>query len=146
MTTDLLDAVREDVADVHRFIVDWFNGSAAQEDLDTALASRLDEGIFYVTPDGHRLDRDDILALFAQAHGSNPDFRIKTRDVHIRHQMGDNLVVTYTELQRGARASANVENARITTVILTRDRPFRWLHIHETWLPEEVRAAARYDF
>lgn len=142
--TTLQDAVREEIEDVHRFFVDWFAGTIGDDAVGPFLA-RIDPAFFYVTPDGQRLTYDDLAAMLHGTHGTNPDFRIRVRDVEIRHETPDAVLVTYTEWQTGARASA-ADNARVTTVQLTRDQPFRWRHIHETWLPEPLRAAGSFDF
>ncbi len=142
--TDLTDAVRAEIEAVHRFFVDWFAAAVPATALEGLLA-RIDSAFFYVTPDGNRLTCTDLAAMLQGAHGANPDFRIAVRDVRVRHQTAGHVLATYTEWQKGARAS-QAENARVTTVLLTRDQPFKWCHIHETWLPEAVRAAGAFDF
>ena len=146
VVSDLQDDVREEIEDLHRFFVAWFNGTAQPEELDEVFVPRLDDAAHYVTPDGHRLGRDALIAMLRQAHGGNPDFRIQVRDVEVRRQLGEHLLVTYTEWQKGAKASRPSDNARVTTALLTGAKPFRWLHIHETWLPEAVRAQGPFDF
>ena len=136
--SELEQAVCDEVEYLHRFFVDWFSGTVDEKEVDRVLVPRLDDETFYVTPDGHRLGGPDLVAMFRHAHGTNPDFRIEIRDVKIMRTFGDYLLVTYTEWQKGARASENPDNARVTTVLLERTQPFRWLHIHETWLPEAV--------
>ena len=59
------------------------------------------------------------------------------------------MLATYEEWQRNALASTPPDNGRVATVLFEDDRAedrLRWLHIHETWLPEEVMAAGPYDF
>lgn len=38
------------------------------------------------------------------------------------------------------------DNGRVATVLFRETEPLRWLHIHETWLPESVQSAGPYDF
>lgn len=144
--SELEDDIRNEVEDVHRFFVAWFTGAAAEADLDTVFVPRLDEQVFFISPDGRRLARDGLLAMFRGAHGNNPDFRIAIRDVKILRDVGDHLVVTYTEWQKGAKTSRQSDNARFTTLLITKAQPFRWLHIHETWLPDAERAKGSFDF
>ena len=144
--SDLESEVRKEIADLHRFFVGWFGGTVDEGDLERVLVPRLDDDFFYVTPDGHRLGHDDTVTMLRGGYGKNPEIRIETRDVTIRRDCGACILVTYTEWQKGARASAKSENARLTTVLLTKERPFRWQHIHETWLPEAERAAGSYEF
>ncbi len=79
-------------------------------------------------------------------HGSNPEFRIAIRNVTVRHVTDDHILATYEEWQRNALASEPPDNGRISTVLFDRSEPLQWLHVHETWLPESITAAAKYDF
>jgi len=142
----LENAVRAEIEDLHRFFVDWFTGRAELSTLNTILLSALDEDLLFVSPDGHRLNRDALVEGFLAGHGTNPDFRIAIRDVEIQHDLGNHVLATYTEWQRGARMSAQSENARRTSVLMTRQAPFRWLSVHETWPPEEARSTSSFDF
>lgn len=138
--------VRTEVEDVHRFFVRWFTGTAEPRELTDLFVSRLDDDVIFLSPDGHRMGRDGLVGMFQNAHGNNPDFRIAIRDVTVQHDLGEHVLATYTEWQKAARSSALSENARFTTVLLKKAQPFRWLHIHETWLPEAVRADGSFDF
>lgn len=138
--------VRKEVEELHRFFVDWFTGRAEKSALNTVLLSALDEDLLFISPDGHRLVRDTLLDGFRAGYGKNPDFRIAIRDVKVLRDLGDHVLVTYTEWQRGSRASGQSENARVASVVMTRERPFRWLSVHETWLPEDIRAAGPFEF
>ena len=140
------DEVREEVERVHDFFVEWFNGTAAKGELETMLIPRLDKEMFYLTPDGTEFTHDDLIGMFRETHETNPEFRIDIRDVRILREYGDHLLVTYTEWQKGARSSNKPDNARMTTLLLRKGEPFQWLHVHETWLPETVRAAGLFNF
>jgi len=138
--------VRKEVEDLHRFFVGWFNGTVDEADLESVFVSRLDEHVLFISPDGNRMGRDGLVGMFRRAHGANPEFRIEIRDVRVLRDLGDHLLVTYSEWQKRARSSAKPDNARFTSVLLTKKQPFKWLHIHETWLPEAEMAADPYDF
>ena len=127
IVSDLEDAVRNEIEELHRFFVAWFKGVADVADLESQLAARLDPETQYIT------------------HGANPDFSIAVGEVKIVRDLGDHLLATYVERQKGAKNSARANNARFTTALLTKSQPFRWLHIHETWLPD-AEAAGPYDF
>ncbi len=138
--------LREEVELLHRFFVRWFNGTAKPSELEEIFLPRMDDETFFVSPDGHRLERDSLVSMFGDAHGSNPEFRIDVRDVRLLRDLGDTLLITYCEWQRGARASARSDNGRVTTALLGRGAPFKWLHVHETWLPEAEQASGDYAF
>ena len=138
--------IRTEIEDVHRFFVRWFTGTAALSELNDLFVSRLDDDMIFLSPDGHPMGREGLVGMFESAHGNNPDFRIAIRDVTVQRDLGEHVLATYTEWQRAARSSARSDNGRFTTVLLKKAQPFRWLHIHETWLPEAVQAAGPFDF
>ncbi len=143
---DLLEQVRHEIEDVHRFFVDWFNGTADLRSVDDDFAPRMDKGFVIIAPDGGSTGYTDLMAHFRRSHGINQRFRIAIRDVVIRHQLGHHLLATYTEWQTGAQAYDRPHNARISTLLMTNRQPFRWLHVHETWLPEAEVARGTFDF
>ncbi len=142
----LEQTVRKAVEDLHVVFCDWFTGKAAEKDLDQIFAPLLDPRIRIVSPDGNSFGRDAFLAKLRPAYGRNPDLRIAVRDVQLLHDLGDSLLISYSEWQKGARETAHSTNARLTTALLTRTQPFYWLHVHETWLPEEIQAKRGFDF
>lgn len=144
--SDLEDAVRREVEELHRFFVAWFAGEADKAELDSVFASHLDDGVLYITPDGNRIEHAGLLDMLRGTHGANADFRIQVRDVRILRDLGEHLIVTYSEWQKQARFSEPSNNARFTTALMTKAQPFKWLHIHETWLPEAERASDPFDF
>ncbi|MEL7465176.1 MAG: nuclear transport factor 2 family protein [Pseudomonadota bacterium] len=138
-------SIREDVEDLHRFFVDWFGGRLERSALETRFAAAIDPGCLYITPDCERMDQPTLVRMMAGAFGANPDFRIAIRDVRIQRDLGDTVLATYVERQAGAQRSAS-RNGRFTTVLMTKSTPHRWLHIHETWLPEAEQAMGDFDF
>ncbi|NKB35579.1 MAG: hypothetical protein GKR93_00230 [Gammaproteobacteria bacterium] len=137
--------VRIEVEELHQFFVDWFNGKADQSVFDE-FTSRFDSKVHYIGPGGALLDQTALTGFLAGARGIASDFRIAIRDVKVLHQSDSHIIATYTEWQRHAVFSDRPESGRRTTVVLSKSKPFRWLHIHETWLPEEIYKAGPYDF
>ena len=142
----LVDDVRREVVDLHVFFTAWFNGTADRSELDARFISRLHPDLIFVPPEGKVMQAKHLRAGFEHAYGTNPDFKIQIRDVAVRFESGEQVLATYTEWQIGAKASAYSNNARFSSVLLNKGNPFQWLHIQETWLPEEVRTADPFDF
>ena len=142
----LLEDIRRDIVELHAFFVGWFNGTVAQEELTPRFLSRLDPDFVFISPEGRVMGVEDLAAAFQTGFGTNTAFKIQIRDVALRREIGNTVLVTYTEWQIGAKASAQANNARVTTALMEKGSPFRWLHMQETWLPEEVRAASPFDF
>lgn len=139
--SDLLQPLRYEIEEVHRFFVDWFNGTADRAALDLVFAPRLDNGFNIIAPDGTRTGYADLMAHFRGSHGVNSQIQIAIRDVEIRFELEHHVLATYSEWQTGAHAHDRSRNARISTLLVTRKQPFRWLHVHETWLPPDTLAA-----
>ena len=136
----LLNDVRAEIEDVHRFIAGWFRGDMPADAgrYQSELAARLAPGFVNIQPAGRVLTREVLLPAIEHGHGTNPRFQIQIRDVELRFVgAGDGLVLaTYMELQRGAMQSTPPDNARVSTVLLQRaEHGFSWLHIHETACP-----------
>lgn len=144
--TALLDNVRREVEELHVFFTEWFHGTADRSQLEARFISHLHPDMIVIPPEGVVLKPADLQASFEKAFGSNPDFRIQIRDVEVRIQSDDLVLVTYTEWQTGARRSASANNARISTALMQLGDPILWLHLQETWLPEEIRAADPFEF
>lgn len=144
--TKLENDVRTEIEELHRFFVRWFNGTIEKEALEANFGARLHPDMHITFPDGNTLDRSTLLAGFAQAHASNQAFRIDIRDVKIVHEGVDTLLVSYEEWQSGAKSSEKPNTARISTALLSKQLPFVWFNIHETWLPDAIASADPYDF
>lgn len=145
---DLQTAVREEIEDLHRFFVGWFTGVLPREDevFEKEFLARLDADFVLIPPAGITLDRASLAGGLKADHGNNPDFRIAIRNVQVRREEGDLVLATYEEWQRDATASTPENNGRVSSVLFRRNDDLRWLHVHETWLPEELMAAGPYDF
>lgn len=134
----LLDEVRREIDDVHAFFTAWFNGTADRASLESKLLSRFDERVVFIPPSGQIMGAQDLTQMFERGYGANRDFRIEISDVAVRRQFGGTALVNYTEWQFGTGPSHDQTNARITSALIEMGPPLRWLHIHETSLPEAI--------
>jgi hypothetical protein len=141
-----------EVDDLHNLFLAWYAGEHAKNRnwYDLNIASRMDSGFSIVAPDGAVLDYGQILDLIYEGHGMSNEFRIKTRYARMLWQSGDFLLIAYEEWQHHAVNTPVSENGRISTALLIRDASLpgglRWLHVHETWLPDAVQKAGDYNF
>ena len=142
----LEEMVREEVVALHDFFVGWFSGKLATDAFETQFLARFDEDFILIPPAGIVLPLQDFKTVFFDAHGSNPDFRIAIRNVRLRRLMGGFVLATYEEWQRNALASEPPDNGRVASVVFAASSPLKWLHVHETWLPESIASQGPYDF
>jgi N-acetylglutamate synthase-like GNAT family acetyltransferase len=138
--------VREEIESLHSFFVGWFSGALPEHVLTAQFLDRFDPDFLLVPPAGTRLSVADLAGSLRAKHASNPAFRVAIRNVEIKRSFEGHVLATYEEWQRHALASKPPDNGRLATVLFETREPLRWLHIHETWLPEDVQRAGPYDF
>jgi hypothetical protein len=141
--------VREQIFQMNEAIVSWIAGTSPSDDatFQASFTRRMSDGLTVIMPGGMTFHADAFAEFMRKNHGKNPRFRIQIRDVTVRHRGGDLLVVTYTEWQRNAVQSTPGDNGRIcTAVVRLRDSDLELLHVHETWLPEEIVRADPFEF
>ena len=123
------EACFQEVARLHQFFQDWFQGLLAADqfsDCENALAP----GFTIVTPGGEMIQRDEILeAIRRHRGGETPDFQIRTVGRTCQKVRGLHIV-TYEEHQVGARSTSRLSTAVLGTI----DDAFRWHAVHETWI------------
>ena len=139
------------IHEISDFFTDWVGGRCPG-DADTFKRNALDrlaDGLVVIMPGGRSFGKKDFEGYMKSIYGSNPDFRIKIRDVRLSHRSGDVSVVNYDEWQRSAKDSAEPNNGRVSTMVV-RDRGQgagpEILQVHETCLPKEIVAAGDFDF
>lgn len=149
--SELLEAARRELQEMHAFFVEWFRGECAQEDALFAqrLSSHFAPSFQIVFPGGDTLAGQALFAGMRAGYGGSPDFAIEIRAIREVAQAGDLSIFTYEEWQRNATNSAP-SNGRISTVVFRRDdaqpNGLTWLHVHETWLPQAQIEAEPFDF
>lgn len=131
----------ETVAEIERlhcFFEGWFQGTLPGSALDEVLAPALHPDFENIQPAGTVLTRRVLLDSIADAHGTNPGFRIEIREPRmLGHWPGAGLILTgYVEAQFGARNTSPPDNLRRSTVLFehANDR-LVWRYVHETALP-----------
>jgi hypothetical protein len=140
------ERVREEVEALHEFFVRWFSGAVAEETFESGFLSRFSTDLVFIPPAGRLLGLEDLAPSVRAAHASNANFRVAIRRVRVQRELEGHVLATNEEGQRNALASTPADNGRLASVLFTRTEPLQWLHIHETWLPEDVMSAGPYDF
>lgn len=139
MKLDTLESqLREEVIALHDFFVGWYNASLPESAFDTEFMARLDNGFTIIMPSGVRLDHKTLVSSIHRSYGKKPGFRIEIRNVRLLQETGSIAVAQYEEWQHNKQESPGVGSGRISTVIFSLGDKLQWLHVHETWLPEDV--------
>jgi hypothetical protein len=137
----LRDDAEREVREFHQFIEEWLAGrhEDADDRYDRAEAV-LPDDFEILSPDGERRDGAEIRADLRAGHGafadSDPPFEIRVVNVRTRFESADECLLIYEEWQR----RDGDWDGRISSALFRRedDAPngVEWLHLHETWLPE----------
>lgn len=130
--------VRQDIEDLHDFFVGWYNGKLPDSAFESEFAARLDPAFTIIMPNGVELDYDSLSYAMRDSFGKNPGFRIEIRNVRLVHATAETAVATYEEWQFQEGDGADSATSRVSTVLFERGERLTWLHVHETWLPEEI--------
>jgi hypothetical protein len=147
-----VEQIVHEVDDLHNLFLAWYAGKPARNRdwYDLNIAARMDTQFSIVSPSGITLAHDEILMLIYEGHGQSKEFRINTRNAKLLRRDGNIVLVSYEEWQHHAVNSPASQNGRISTALLAVDEAqangLRWLHVHETWLPDEIQKTGNYDF
>ena len=130
-------AARE-VVDLHGFFDDWFAGRIEDTDQVFARCARaLAPEFRLVAQTGQTSEREGLLRELRAAHGVVQK-TVTVEQVEERSVADELWLVTYHEWQRG---TGEEWQGRASSALL-REEPgapgrFVWVHVHETWLPED---------
>lgn len=138
------------IHDIHDFFTDWVGGRCPgdAETFQRNALDRISDDLVAIFPAGRRFGKEDFKGYMSSIYGSNPDFRIKIRDIRVNLVNGKMAVVNYQEWQKAAKDSDQPNNGRITTMVLAEKSTggVEILQVHETWLPEELVANGDFEF
>ena len=138
--------LREEVKALHAFFVGWYNANLTERAFETEFMARLDAGFTIITPSGVKLDQEKLVSAMRQSYGKKPGFRIEIRNVRLLQATETSAVAHYEEWQHNGQESPGTGSGRISTVVFSQGDQLQWLHVHETWLPEDIVQADHFDF
>lgn len=132
-----------EIVELHDLFTGWLDGTIPASERDAVIArtrATQEPEFVFLTPGGAVVPGEQLIAELGTAHGSRPGWRMWVEKAELRFAQGGLTVVTYEEWHRLADGTLT---GRVCTAVL-RDKPgtpngLTWLHVHETWLPEEVQ-------
>ena len=133
----LENEIRQEVEELHAFFVAWYNGNLPDRAFDDEFVARLGSEFTIIMPSGIELDYDTLSSAMRQSFGKKPGFRIEIRNVRLIDTAETTAIASYEEWQHMENEGAESARGRVSTVVFSREDRLKWLHVHETWLPEE---------
>jgi len=136
---EIKQKIEQEIIDLHNLFVNWFTGNSDKENLKPKLASRFYEKTVFITTKGESVSYNNLMTMFENGYGKmNSNFKIAISNVEILHEIGEYILANYIEWQTtdvNPQSSGNY-SVRKTTALISKQTPFKWLHIHETMMPK----------
>lgn len=133
---EMEQSARAEIAELHQFFEDWFNGAIEDSDASFArLEKALDSDFELIGPEGRAHSRDSLLVGLRSAHGkwAAAPGRIWIENVRLLRAGDELLLVSYEEWQEVGGET----EVRLSSVLFGADPAaplgLSWLHLHEVW-------------
>jgi hypothetical protein len=128
MTSLALEA-KHSVVVLHQLIERIFNQAEGSDDSIDLFLSHFHPDFKMVTPQGNRLDLNEMETLFRQLHGQREGMRIATSEHAIISQQSEEVTIQYRELQM----MNGINQSRISLAVLDCSTTIpRWRYLQET--------------
>ena len=126
----------KEIHELHSFFEAWYQGRIENTDHEfSRLEGVLAPEFTLITPDGHVVERDQLVAMMRSEYGTKPDIKMWVENCRLRFADDNIFVVIYEEhgvLKERKKAS-------LITAILrknpSRKNKLDWIHIHEVEIP-----------
>ena len=75
------------IHDIHDFFTDWVGGRCPgdAETFQRNALDRISDDLVAIFPAGRRFGKEEFKGYMSSIYGSNPEFRIKIRDIRVNH-------------------------------------------------------------
>lgn len=127
--TSLAQEARHSVVVLHQLIERIFNQAEGSDDSIHLFLSHFHPEFKMVTPQGKRLDLNEMEVLFRQLQGQREGMRIATSEHSIISQQSEEVTIQYRELQM----MNGINQSRISLAVLDCSTAIpRWRYLQET--------------
>lgn len=127
--TTLAQEARHSVVVLHQLIERIFNQAEGSDDSIDLFLSHFHPEFKMVTPQGKRLDLNEMEVLFRQLQGKREGMRIATSEHAIISQQSEEVTIQYRELQM----MNGINQSRISLAVLDCSTAIpRWRYLQET--------------
>jgi len=127
--TTLAQEARHSVVVLHQLIERIFNQAEGSDDSIDLFLSHFHPEFKMVTPQGKRLDLNEMEVLFRQLQGQREGMRIATSEHVIISQQSEEVTIQYRELQM----MNGINQSRISLAVLDCSTAIpRWRYLQET--------------
>lgn len=131
---------RREIESLHEFFIDWYTGMEPESDFDR-LTAVLGTDFNMITPDGKRVDREQVLeAIDSRYNQEEPDvIDIEIHNVDLIDSTGDQHLVLYEEWQERPEGW----NGRVSSVLFreepTKPNGLEWVFVQDTMIDDRSK-------
>lgn len=123
-------AFEAEVRELHAFFERWFVGTAERDEFERLDV--LDDSFRMIGPDGQTRSVEEIRSSIEDARGRRP-MRIEIRNVWVHPSAPIGM---YEEWQTMDGEVTGRSSSAVMSIDPSAPNGLRWIHLHETWLPD----------
>ena len=127
-----MENIEKEITELHQFFESWYRGNIENSERSFGrLADVLAAGFALITPDGHVVEREQLLDLMRAEYATKPEIKIWIENCQLRFSDQNVFVVIYEE--HGIDKDRKQESL-ITAVFCKNQKQvngLEWVHIHE---------------
>jgi hypothetical protein len=141
-----IERCQQEVADLHRFLEDWYNGVLEPTEKSLArFADALTSNFILIGTNGRTTSRQDLVGALLKLHGAwgKPESNeagtgsIQIKNFRPRLVEGAVAIVTYEEWRKVGGTSRGRQSTAIFRLEQGPPNGVTWYHLQETWLEEK---------
>ena len=132
-----MENIEKEISELHQFFESWYRGNIENSERSfSRLADVLAAEFALITPDGHVVERKQLLNLMRAEYATKPEIKIWVENCQLRFSDQNLFVVIYEEhgIDKGRK-----QESLITAVFRKNQKQvnaLEWVHIHEVHLPK----------
>ena len=127
-----MENIEKEITELHQFFESWYRGNIENSERSfSRLADVLAAEFALITPDGHVVERKQLLDLMRTEYATKPEIKIWVENCQLRFSDQNVFVVIYEE--HGIDKDRKQESL-ITAVFRKNQKQvngLEWVHIHE---------------
>ena len=136
-----MDNIEKEIHELHQFFESWYQGKIENSEQSfSRLADVLAAEFALITPDGHVVERKQLLDLMRAEYATKPRIRIWVEDC----QLGFSDQNVYLVIYEAHGIDKGRKRISLITAVLRknhkRENGLEWMHISEVGLPSQETA------
>ena len=133
-----IENIEKEITELHQFFQSWYRGNIENSERSfSRLADVLAAEFALITPDGHMVERDQLLDLMRAEYATKPEIKIWVENFRLRISDQNVFIVIYEE--HGIDKTR--EQVSLITAVLRENQKqlngLEWVHIGEVHIPSQ---------